>query len=121
MSPVKTQKLVGLMAGNLSEAWELARQCIQRAQRKQKECHDRKGRSPNFAAGERVFLFKLAEKTEHAWKFARPYHGPFRIVDLNANTAKIRRVDWPEEEAILVSLERLRRCPLEAPICVLAS
>ena len=68
--------------------------------------YDRKSRPSNFTT---VFLFKPADKTGHARKFARPYHGLFCTV---ANTA---RVDRPEEEAILVSLDRLRRCPLEVP------
>jgi len=32
---------------------------------------------------------------------------------VGANTAKIRRVDRPEEEPILVAIDRLRRCPEE--------
>ena len=54
-----------------------------------------------------MFLFKPADKTGEARKFARPYHGPFRIIDLDVNAARIRRVDNLEEEAILVSLDRL--------------
>ena len=60
-------------------------------------------------------MFKPADKTGHARKFARPFHGPFRVVDMDSNTARIRRVDRPEEETILVALDRLRRCPQEVP------
>ena len=35
------------------------------------------------------------------------------MVEVTANNAKIRPVDVPQEEPILVSLERLRRCPKE--------
>ena len=48
-------------------------------------------------------------------KLACPYHGPFRVIDLDTNTARIRRVDRPEEDAILVAVDRLRRCPSEVP------
>ena len=119
MSPVKTKKIADLreygveLASSMSEAWELARHCIGKAQKRQKEYYDQRGRLPNFRVGERVFLFKPADKTGEAKKFARPYHGPFRIIDLDVNTARIRRVDKPEEEAILVALNRLRRCPSE--------
>ena len=34
-------------------------------------------------------------------------------MELDSNTAKIRRVDRPDEELILVALKRLRRCPEE--------
>ena len=121
MSPEKTRKLVDLkeygvkLAGNMTEAWELARQCIRKAQKKQKDYYDQKGRPANFLVGERVFLFKPADKTGHARKFARPFHGPFRVVDLDSNTAKIQRIDRPEEETVLVALDRLRHSPSEVP------
>ena len=54
-----------------------------------------------------------ADKTGHTQKFASPFHGPFRVVDLNSHTAKIQRIDWPEEETILVVLDRLCHCPSE--------
>ena len=120
MSPVKTKKIVDLreygveLASSMSEVWELAQHCIGKAQKRQ-EYYDQRGRLPNFQAGKRVFLFKLADKTGEARKFARLYHGPFRIIDLDVHTARIRRVDKPEEEAILVALDRLRRCPSEVP------
>ena len=91
----------------MTDAWDLARQSIGRAQRRQKDMHDKNARTPTFREGERVFLFKPAEKTGEARKFARPFHGPYRV---GPNTAKIRRVDRPQEE---LSLDRLRRCPQE--------
>ena len=36
-------------------------------------------------------------------------------IELDTNTARIRRVDRPQDEPILVALERLRRCPDEVP------
>ena len=116
---MKAKRLVGLheygseMEIKMSEAWGLARQCIGKAQKSQKQYYDRKCRLPNFKVGERVFLYKPAEKTGEARKFARPYHGPFRILELDVNTARIRRVDRPQDEPILVALDRLRRCPDE--------
>lgn len=111
---LKVKKIVGLqkygckLAARVSEAWELARQCIRKAQKRQKQFCDQKSTLPNFRVGERVFLFKPAEKTGEAHKFARPYHGPLRVLELDVNTARIRRVDKPQEEPILVSLDRLR-------------
>ena len=75
--------------------------------------YDRKSRPPKIQEGERVFLFKPAEKRGKARKFARPFHGPYRVVQIDSNTAMIRRVDKPGEEPVLVALERLRRCPEE--------
>ena len=121
LSPLKSQEFVDLreygveLASRMSEAWELARKCVGKAQKRQKATYDRKGRSPNFAVGDRVFLLKPSEKTGEARKFARPYHGPYRIVELSPSNAYIRRVDRPQDDPIFVALQRLRRCPDEIP------
>lgn len=97
----------------MTEAWEMARQHIGHAQKRQKATYDWKSHVPMFREGERVFLFKPAEVTGERRKLARPFHGPYRLLEVGPNTAKIRRVDRPEEEPILVSLDRLRKCPVE--------
>ena len=96
----------------MTDAWDLARQSIGHAQRRQKDMYDKNART-TFREGERVFLLKPAEKTGETRKFSRPFHGPYRVVEMRPNTATIRRVDRPQEEPILVSLDRLRRCPQE--------
>ena len=83
MSPVQTKKLVDLkeygsgLASKMSAAWELARKSIGKVQKRQKDLHDQKSRSPSFSVGERVFLYKPAEKTGESPKLARPFHGPY--------------------------------------------
>lgn len=98
---------------NLSEARGLARKSIQNSQQKQKQNYDKKARAGNFRVGERAFLYKPAAKSGKAYKFARPYYGPYRIVEVTSNDAKICPVDKPDEEPIFVALDRLRRCPEE--------
>ena len=80
------------LVAKMAEAWRLAQKCIGRAQGLDR---------------------KPTEKNGEARKLSRPYHGPYRVVQLDTNTAHIRRVDCPQEDAILVVLDRLRRCPLE--------
>ena len=58
-----------------------------------------------------MFLHKPAEQTGERRKFARPYHGPYRVIEMATNTAKITRIDHPEEDPLLVSLAQLRQCP----------
>ena len=119
MIPKKSRQLVNLkeygadLACCVAEAWDLARKCISKAQKRQKIYYDKKVKPPRFQVGDRVFLFKPADKTGHLRKFARPYHGPFRVMEMDSNTARIRRVDRPEEDTILVALDRLRYCPTE--------
>ena len=88
----------------ISEAWELARQHITRAQKNQKSAYDRRTRKASFQTGERVFLFKPAEQTGARRKFARPFHGPYRLVEVTTNTAKICPVDKPDSEPISVAV-----------------
>ena len=121
LDPRKTRTLTDLkeygtdLAARMSQAWDLARTSINKAQKRQKVGYDRKAREPDFAVGERVFLLKPSEMTGASRKFARPFHGPYRIVTLEPNNASIRRVDRPQDEPILVALQRLRRCPDEVP------
>ena len=70
-------------------------------------------KTPPFREGERVFLLKPSKQTGEARKFARPFHGPYQLMEMQTNTAKIVRVRRPAEEPLLVSLSRLRRSPAE--------
>ena len=119
LSPSKIKSIVNLkeygsdLAVKMSQACDLARSSIGKAQKRQKSYYDRDKKLPNFVEGDRVFLFKPAEKTGEGRKLARAYHGPYRIVELATNTARIRRIDKPNEDPMLVALDRLRRCPKE--------
>ena len=117
LSPPKTQMVIDLkeygagLCDRMSQAWETARKMVDKAQKRQKRNYDRNCRPPDFIEGERVFLLKPAEKTGERRKLARPFHGPYRVVRLDTNTAHIRRVDKPQDDTILVAVDRLRRCP----------
>ena len=119
LSPPKARNIIGLqeygseIVSKMSDPWELARQCIGRAQKRQKTFYDQRSRSAKFRVGDRVFLFKPSTKTGETRKFARPFHGPYRVLELGVNTAKIRRVDRPQDEPVLVAIDRLRQCPEE--------
>ena len=91
----------------------MARQNVGRARKKQKDYYNKWQRPPRFGVGDQVFLFKPAEKTGEARKLAQPYHGQYRVIELDTNTARVHRTDRPQDEPILVALDRLRRCPME--------
>ena len=50
-----------------------------------------------------------------SWKFARPYHGSFRVVSVTPTNAEIKLVDQLHVEPILVSLKWVRLCHEELP------
>ncbi len=54
-------------------------------------------------------------KKGKAHKFACPFHGPYRVVELSPNYAKVVPVDRPREQPTYVALERLRQCLNELP------
>ena len=96
---------------NLSDAWELARQNICQSQKKH---YDQKARMREYHIGDRVFVH-MPEVRGKAWKFARPFHGPYRILELTPINASVRLADRPQDIPIFVSLDRVRRCLEEIP------
>ena len=109
----ETGRLVNLkeydneLTEHMSIAWKQAKEKIMTAQKHQKSQYDRKARPPKFVTGDRVFLYKPAVKRSgEEQKLARPYHGPYRITEMNANNAQIRRVDQPDGDLLLVVTDR---------------
>jgi len=50
-----------------------------------------------------------AAKATKAYKFARPFHGPYRITAVHETGIEVRPVDRPQEGSIRVALNRVRR------------
>ena len=101
------------LTSSLTEAWELARSHVQKAQKQQKRYYDRHAREPTFQVGDRVFIYMPSPKTGKSHKFARPFHGPYRILELTANDAKVCLIDQSRTAPIFVVLDRIRHCPDE--------
>ena len=120
LSPQQAPTIVNLqeygiqLHAKMSSAWELACKCVVQAHQRQKTHYDPKSTVVPFRASERVFLYKPVEKTGEARKLARLFHGPYRVIQLDKNTATIRHVDRPEKDPLLVSIDRLRCCPTES-------
>ncbi len=69
----------GELTCGLTEAWSsLARDQVKKAQKK---FYDRKSRDHTFREGDRVFVYMPKEKTSKAYKFARPFHGPYQVIE----------------------------------------
>ncbi len=106
-----------MMVQELNTAWELARETIEKAQKRQKRQYDKAARNATFGLGEKVFLSLPALKTGPWRKLARPFKGPYEIVKLYPNGAEIRLVGGPQKPPLRVALNRLRRCPEELQGC----
>ena len=87
-SPPQTRQVLDIddyrseLTTGFSEAWKLAQDNVRNAQQKQKRQHDRRAKEPKFCKGERVFAYMPAAKRGKAHKFARPFSGPYRIIEL---------------------------------------
>ena len=60
--------------------------------------------------GDRVMVHMPGSVKGKAWKLVIPFHGPYRVVSVNA---KVRLVDQPGADAVFVSLSRVHPCYLE--------
>ena len=70
-------------------------------------------RNHRFLSESVCFAEAIRDYTGASRTFARPFHGPYRITRVDVNNAYICCVNRPQDEPILVALQRLRRCPHE--------
>ena len=94
----------------MDEAWELARSNIKKAQKNQKLYHDQRSKPPNFKVGDRVMVYMPAAKACKSYKFARPFHGPYRIIAQDETGVVVRPVDKPQAKSFRVAYDRVRYC-----------
>ena len=95
----------------------MAQDNVRKAQQKQKRQHDRRAKEPKFRKGDRVFVYMPAAKRGKAHKFARPFSGPYRIIELFNNGAEVNLIAKPKTANIRVAFNRIRQCPSEIPDC----
>ncbi len=88
MEDYRTELTVGL-----TESWKQARQKIQRAQAKQKKYYDQhpRSRKVNYQIGGRVMVYMPQDTQGKNRKLALPYHGPYRILEVEPNCLVVVR------------------------------
>ena len=99
----------------LVEAWDLAKSASKRAQNSQKIQYDRQTKPPQFSVGDRAFVYMPAAKAFKAYKFARPFYIPYRIIEQNSLGVLVRPMDRTQVEPIRVAYDQICRCPEEIP------
>ena len=92
------------MCQRFTEAWKLAQQQIRKAERAQKEYYDRGTGTTKVHVGDRVFVYTPSEKRGKAYKFACPFVGPYRVLELYDNGVKLKWIDKPKAQPIQVAL-----------------
>ena len=101
------------LVSHLSDAWTLAQDNVAKAQAKQNRNYDRSAKEPTLQKGDRVMVRMPGEIKGKSWKFARPYHGPYRVVPVTPTNAEVVLVDRLNDDPILVL--QIRPCYEELP------
>ena len=100
---------------SLRSARELAMQSIRKAQTRYKKQYDRHSTEPQYQIGDWVLVRFPQEETGRLRKLSRPWHGPFRITDINGPDVTVIRVYFPEDKPIQVHMLRVSPCPPDFP------
>ncbi len=105
----------GEVAARMQDAWSLAQTQVKKAQKRQKDTFDRQAKPPSYSVGERVFVYMPGAKATKAYKFARRFYGPYRVVTLYDTGVEVCPVDRPQEIPIRVSLTESDDCQEQIP------
>ena len=110
---IDIEDYTGEIVARMTEAWELARKSVRKAQSRQKRQHDKRARPTKFHPGQRVFVFMPAAAQGKTRKFARPYYGPYGVKEASEQGVVVQPIDNPRGKEIRVSLARVRCCPTQ--------
>ena len=121
LNPPRDRRIVNLndfkaeITTRCADAWQLAQDQIKKAQASQKSYYDASATEPNIRKGDRVYVYTPAKKSGTAYKFARPFVGPYRVLKKYETGVDVRLVSKPFAKPIRVALSRVRMCPEEIP------
>jgi hypothetical protein len=119
--PVEPNDYRLLVTRRHHKAMELAKQNIERAQRKYQEYYKKTGVPREFSEGDQVWIYSPVSKKGVPRKFAHLWIGPFRIIEkFSPINYKIRRVGG-KQEITTVHINRMKKFidpnlrPIEPP------
>ena len=72
-------------------------------------------KEPTLSVGDRVMVYMPHSVSGKAWKMARAFYGPYRILSLTSTNTEVKLIDKPDSESIFVALNRVRLCYPELP------
>ena len=73
------------------------------------EAEDKHACPATFPNGDRAFTYMPAKTTGKTWKFARPFHDLYSVLEIMEQGATIHPVDDPRANLIWVSMDRVRQ------------
>ena len=103
------------LAMTLSGAREQAALSIQKAQQHYKKYYDRKTAPNTIRKTEWVMIRFPQDETGKERKLSRPWHGPYRVLEVTKTGVLAEKVYAPQDKKVQVHLERVTRCPSDFP------
>ena len=102
---------------SLSSARELAATTIQKVQSRYKGNYDRewKTKEPALRIGDWILVHFPQDEVGKTRKLARPWHGPYRVVQNDSPDMTCLKVYFPQHGTIQIHQSRVCRCPLQFP------
>ncbi|KAH7714699.1 gagpol and env protein precursor, partial [Aphelenchoides avenae] len=106
-----------ILMQNIGNAVQNVRAAPDKSRERSKKYYDERNKSKQekYCVGQRVMVFDPSIPNTVANKLSWKYFGPFRILDISNNNAKVIPVDKPLAEPQLVPLDRLCPIPAEVP------
>ena len=101
---------------SLTSARELAAEAIRRAQGRYKFQYDKNVREKTLRKGDWVLVHFSRDETGCWRKLSRPWHGPYRIVQVTGTGVMCTKVYYPQEGELHVHQSRVCLCPHEFPL-----
>ena len=99
------------MVLSLSSARETAHKCVKKAQEKYKTYYDKKATLRPYNIGDWVLVKFPADETGKQRKLSQPWHGPYRVSEINDPDVVVVKVYFPREEPMNVHQLRVTPCP----------
>ena len=101
---------------SFTSARELAAEAIRRAQGRYKFQYDKNVREKTLRKGDWVLVHFPCDETGRWRKLSRPWHGPYRIVQVTGTGVMCTKVYYPQEGELHVHQSRVCLCPHEFPV-----
>ena len=98
------------LVANLSNVWQLAHENVRRAQAKQKVQYNKKSVCHPLSVGDCVMVHMSGQVQGKAWKFARPYFGPYKVARITPSNAEVQLLNHLIVPTIFVSLDCVHKC-----------
>ena len=100
---------------SLASAREIAAKAVQAAQKRYKKHYDKKVNPATYRVGEWVLVKFPADESGKLRKLARPWHGPYRVTEVNEPNISVSNVYHPKKETIKIHQSRVKHCPVDFP------